>query len=763
LFHGISRSLLGVACLLTLLARVPGAEEDDFRRFFKPPETAPEFWKALKFEISVGKFDLAANHLRGFAGKATEKDLLQIEEQEGMSAFLRLRSIPEGLRDPKERDALRKEVDQLIDKVSAALKKELTDPKRIGKFVKNLSRSPEERAYALVQLQRSGAEAVPYLVAELQGTAGSSAHGAILSALVQLDDAIVPPLLAALDAKDPDLQLDLLEVLRKRGQTSAVPALWYLSAGPAIPDVVRRKATETLSYLLETPPDKLPQAKAALTALAERYYQHQTKFVDPRRVVVWNWDGKKLALPPVTLSATQAEEYYGLRFARQALEIDPAYPPAQVVFLSLALDKAYGPVLDGPLGQKAPAVKELLTSVNPDLVTTVLDRALTERRLPVILGAVQALGDLSEVSAVRASSSGAPGSLLKALNYPDRRVQFAAASAVLRMPGSPAPGASARVIEILRRAAASDPLPKILVGFFEQRRADLVRKTVEDAGYEAVVVHSGRDVLRRLKEASDIDVILIEHSLPLIEMPFLLAQLRSDIDYGLLPLLISAPPQRTLPLTRLAERYQNVWVVPEALTMAPESLKNALRQHVQEAAGRPFTEAERKEYSEKAMDLLAKLARGEIRGYSVQPAEGAIVKALRSNELAGPAIEALGRMPGRVPQRELAALVLDPARPGKLRSAAALELSRHIQKNGLVLNREQIKAVYNLFNTAEDAQLKSSVAVVVGAMRPDAVQTGRRLQEYTPGQTPPPKEEVPEKAAKPKEAKPKDDKPKDGK
>ena len=62
-------------------------------------------------------------------------------------------------------------------------------------------------------------------------------------------------------------------------------------------------------------------------------------------MVVWRWDDKAKQLvkglpgrPSVTPS--QAEEYYGLHFARQALDIDPAYARAQQVLLSLVLEKA---------------------------------------------------------------------------------------------------------------------------------------------------------------------------------------------------------------------------------------------------------------------------------------------------------------------------------------------------------------------------------------------------------------------------------------
>ena len=81
----------------------PGADPDradapikgDPRQFFKKPETALDFWRALRFEIEIGKYDVAAEYLRGFVGKnPTDEELLQIEARDGIHTFLNLLSIP---------------------------------------------------------------------------------------------------------------------------------------------------------------------------------------------------------------------------------------------------------------------------------------------------------------------------------------------------------------------------------------------------------------------------------------------------------------------------------------------------------------------------------------------------------------------------------------------------------------------------------------------------------------------------------------------
>src|SRR5207244_10165283 len=126
-------------------------------------------------------------------------------------------------------------------------------------------------------------------------------------------------------------------------------------------------------------------------------------------------------------------------------DLDASYVPAQIIYLSFLMDK----------GADRPGAKEVLRSVNPELVIAVLKKALAEDRLPVILAAAAALGDEAEVRALRAAGSEVPV-LARALDYPDRRVQLTAAEAVLRIPLPPSAAAAARVVDILGRALAAD-------------------------------------------------------------------------------------------------------------------------------------------------------------------------------------------------------------------------------------------------------------------------------------------------------------------
>src|SRR5262249_46452025 len=138
--------------------------------------------------------------------------------------------------------------------------------------------------------------------------------------------------------------------------------------------------------------------------------------------------------------------------------------------------------------------------------------------------------------------------LVRALYYPDRRAQLAAAEAIIRIPGPERPLAGARVVEVLRRAAAAEAAeksaPKVLVGFLNADTAQAVGNAVEKAGMVPVRVRSGNEAMKRLSEAADIDAILIDAGLPDPGLPSLLAQLRADVNVGDLPLVIAAPNNR---------------------------------------------------------------------------------------------------------------------------------------------------------------------------------------------------------------------------
>jgi CheY-like chemotaxis protein len=264
---------------------------------------------------------------------------------------------------------------------------------------------------------------------------------------------------------------------------------------------------------------------------------------------------------------------------------------------------------------------------------------------------------------------------------------------------------------------------------------------------EPVNARTGNEVLRRAGEAADIDAILIDAALPDPGPASLIAQLRADANVGELPLVLAAPKERLEALRKYTDKYRNVAVIVTADALDPEALRRVLTDPRPDAS-KPLTEAEQLRQTEIALRLLAGLARKEPPGYDVQPAADALLNGLRIPKLAEATItaliEAVGRLPGAKPQRELSAFVLDANRAAPLRAVAASELIRHIQQNGLTLLPAQVNALTALAKDEKtDAALKAKALLVEGALRPDARVTGDRLKDYRPAeptQAAPPKE-----------------------
>src|SRR5262249_47811878 len=157
-----------------------------------------------------------------------------------------------------------------------------------------------------------------------------------------------------------------------------------------------------------------------------------------------------------------------------------------------------------------------------------------------------------------------------------RRVQYAAARALLKLPSSQSPVASARVVEVLRRFLAAEPAPKVLIAFAKDARAAELRKVTEDAGFKAQMAANTKDALLKLRASAEYDAILVDDSMPCGEIPFVLSQLRGDQDTGRLPLLLITPPELKAELAKMIERLPNTFLLDAVWAKNAEELKKQL-------------------------------------------------------------------------------------------------------------------------------------------------------------------------------------------
>jgi HEAT repeat protein len=733
----MNRLISGLAtiCVATVLAapvaaRAAQAEKSDDSatktlKLLKAPETPAEFWDAVKFSLNVGRSEDAATYLDRLLESNPPDDLLiTIRERDGAKVFPKLAVTPE----------LSAKGRVLLERVEKAALEHARRPDRIQKFIGYLTKSPEHRGYAIGQLRNAGPDAVPFLLATLRDPAMAEHHSTILQAMHQLTATALPPLVAALESEDPDVMRQVIHVLGVIGNRDTVPSLRFIAESADMPAPIQLAAREAVSRIIGKRYADLPAANDELVAQARAYYEHRVEFreTSPGVVRLWRWVPRE-GLKGEEVPLSNAEESLGLAHCRQALALDPNFEPAQVALLSLALDKAFERAgVDQPLPEGPGRIAAESLAAGPELLTKVLVQALDEGRPAVAIGALKSLAQNGNAT-IFAAQNGRPSAISMALSSPDRRIQFAAAEAALgARPQQPYPGTSL-IVPILARSLVAEGPRKAIVIDPDTARGGALASLVQEAGYECQTVPNARHGFAIVAESADYELILIDPKIHDPNLSLTIAQFRSDPRTSGIPIVVLGDRADDDVLSKFERRYPRVKAFLRPTTI--DTLKQQLDPFLASLVSKPLTPAERAEHARRAATWFSALARGEIRGVDLRPAEPALIAALGNETIAPDVIVALGRLPGEKAQFALAQLVLDDAAAAPLRVAAAKEIAHSVRQFGSALTKKHIAALVELMADTDEPTFHQALAAVVGSLRPGVAESGARLRAYP---TPPP-------------------------
>lgn len=525
------------------------------------PKKPAVLFRQFREHYLEGKFDVAAESLKDFlAAGPSDAELIEIDNKYGATFLLGLRNLPQWSDNPTANAAAKKTLEELIAKTQAATKKITQDPKRLSTLIRNLAATPEERLYSEIELKRAGAVAVPAMIEILRSTSDVTQRAGILGAVPVLGVEIVPPLLAALDGLSDDLRAGVVNALAarqdvlsllNRADTDPTPHLWYFAS---LPDghapSLRESAKKMLENLYSTIDRRRPSEE--LVRLAKPLTEKRAAFLSTDtaagKVKVWTWDQAANNVKAADLSPRQAEEYFGLRDLKWAVERSPSDESIQSMFLAFAAERAVERSNFADLASSNPAIFSLLAAAPTELVNGLLDRAIREQKAALAFAAVQTLGTRGAKSSAeptsRSTGEARPALLVRALDFPDDRVQFAAAVALLRSPAGTPHGANAKVIDVLKRAAAVDSSTgtsaKAILADPGAVRSARVGEMFRQAGYAVESVSNTRDVLKRISRSSDIDLIVLDRHVANPMIRDFLTQLRSIPSAKTLPVLVVA-------------------------------------------------------------------------------------------------------------------------------------------------------------------------------------------------------------------------------
>ena len=134
-------------------------------------------------------------------------------------------------------------------------------------------------------------------------------------------------------------------------------------------------------------------------------------------------------------------------------------------------------------------------------------------------------------------------------------MQFAAADALLRVPGPATHGRNAQIVKILAATLAANPeegaKQKVLIGDPDAVRADGVAALMQRVGFDVEVVKTGRQMMTRLQDKADVDLVLVDQHIADPLLPDLLPQLRADRRARTLPVMVVASTEGITPVNLL--------------------------------------------------------------------------------------------------------------------------------------------------------------------------------------------------------------------
>jgi HEAT repeat protein len=714
----ITSLALAIGGLAAAKAQVPGPES-----FAQEPQTPMELWSAIDYLVRTGQIKQAVPYLNKLmSSQLDDATLIQIRDKFGTGSILRLEDDP----------ATRKYAQPLVEKLTEAARRHAIHPDRIARFVAALSKSTEEQEYAVARLREAGPDAVPFLVDALDRAGIPAEERALLARnMGRLDRTAVPALLAVLDSPDAQLAVDAATALGRIGDPRAVPFLTYPAAAAETPPAVRQAAREAIARLTGKPFASQPRTPAkVLTDAARSFHRHQVEFPgDP--VVIWTWDNNRKAPVPRQVSRSDAEALLGLRLARQALRLEPRNFDAQVVLVSVALEKAIERVGFSAFPAGDQATFAMAVAAGPRVLGEVLHEAIADGKTDLAAAAATALGQVTDRALL--SSGGHPHPLVEALGAPGARLQFAAAKALVDIaPTQPFPGSS-RIVPTLARFANTQSLPRAMVIDSNPTRGSKLAGFLRTLGYEAVLETTGDRGFREAVETADVELVLISHDLfqgawGLVDT---LTNFQTDARTANVPVYVYGPLNLTTNRPNLLTSFPRVKYLVQPVDAA--SLERLL-------GGKPakLTDAERTSYAQEATSLLARIASqpNSPLAADLTAAEPALAAGLRTPGTSLAASTALGDVADPSAQRSLADTVLDPSRPIELRRASATQLARSIQRFGPLIAADQETRLASEFRTEEDPQLRVALGTVIGLLRARSEAAQRAPKTARPATSP---------------------------
>jgi HEAT repeat protein len=711
-------------------APAPAAEQSPLLTEPKTPEAA---FDAVVLMLDLNRPNLASRYLgMVMAANPDDATILKMRDKHGPGVFLALANDPRF-----QPQSLR-----LLKKMNDAFRAFAFDPARIDGLIANLNGNARDQQLAMQQLRATGAIAVPRMLEVISTTESAKEKETMIIALTRMGKGTIPALLGALESPAENVRSVAVETLGWVGDRETVSWLWYPAFGPDEPTSVRQSAQRAVARLLRGDSRKTSEispygAVAELSRLARDHFrfEHEWK-VDPTGAVeLWSWDRAAGNLNAWKVSEQMASLVVGSRFARQAMRMAPERSDLQAQYLALRL--AYETHLAGwdkPIPTGPGTAHNLALRAGAELSLEVLSQSLKNPSPAAALAALNVLSQIGSRSDLK-TNDGQSSPIMAALNYPDFRVQFAAASTILQFdPEGPFRGSS-QVVSILSRAINDAGSKAALAIDPNAERSVTTAAWLTQMGYEPDAATTGMDGFREASSRGDISLIAIHAACIRWGLAQTIANLRADSRTAGIPIIIYGPESIQTSVERIADRYPLIGYAPDG----QQSFEVYVNRFLARRKTPPETDEQRNERIGAAGFWFAHIASGR-RGdtYDIRNAENVLFEAVNLPQVGENGIIALGSIATATAQERLQEIAIANDRDAIIREAAALQLGFHIQKHSVLIDRTRVLEIQASWQAAANPDLKTALAAVIGTFQPKKVEVDRLLESLPEAAIPTP-------------------------
>lgn len=690
----------------------------------REPETPAEMFQATLTMLKLARPALARQYLDAFmASSPDDATLLQLRETHGTTTFVQLSRI----------EALQPTGGELLDRLNRAAQNQIDDPAFQASLMAGLTGTARQRDSAITQLRALDEQAAPLVIRRLAQGASVSDEALLMQALLQLGPNATDPLIATLSSPHERLRIVAADLLGRMEAKRAVLPLTSIAFDSGVTATLQQAARQAVARIEFGSADRVQQVtglrlaeRLQFDALAHFSGAAEWETDDSGRVSLWTWDEAAGTAVQQQVSPTSASAWQAEQSARRALALSPADRRGQALLLAILM---WRDVLTAGWEKPLPAgpgtAGDLALSLGPDVSREALQLSLEHSNAAAALVSLRALGSTGGRSELLAPES----PVLAALQSGEPRVQFAAAETVLQLdPVQPFPGAT-RVVEILVRTLNGTPVRKSVVVDPNADRGAAIAGLIASMGYQPGLAPTGKSGFEMAATEGNVELAVLHLNTVQWELSQTVANLRADPRTARIPIAVYGPPQMRNAARRQVGTYQLISYLDDSGD--PQILRAQLEPLIGRRSVPELTEAQRLEQIHSAAFWLRHIASGRrTQVFPLDSAELALAEAITRPGVSRDVLVALGAIGTPSAQQRLADASLSVGLSPETQLVAAAQLGFHIQRFGRLVNNQTAQQLSSAWRNAASPELKTALAAVVGAMRPESPAVTAELQIF---------------------------------